>query len=222
MLDELNSRLRGLNSGRRASTWQHQGSTGSFDSGHGGSMSYDPSQSHGMSISSGPSSYQGHPSGMSSSRAYRQQSVSTQQSPGVADAVAAGQISPQHYPFPDQRSFQAQYANALQGQQQYQEQYQDQRGDMQPHYTNGQHTQQHFPPFDKPSFNFNEAVPVPSPHPFTSYQGNSQAYALNRPNHPTQQFASWSGYGGPGGAPDTLDEENAVPPNSNPWNIDAK
>lgn len=38
---------------------------------------------------------------------------------------------------------------------------------------------------------------------------------------PGPQFANWTGYGGPS-VPDTLDEENAVPPNSNPWNIDAK
>nr|POE71409.1 positive regulator of purine utilization [Quercus suber] len=35
---------------------------------------------------------------------------------------------------------------------------------------------------------------------------------------PSHQFANWGGYTGPS-HPDTLDEENAVPPTSNPWTL---
>ena len=38
---------------------------------------------------------------------------------------------------------------------------------------------------------------------------------------PSQQFASWGGYSR-ASMPDTLDEENAVPPNSNPWDYDKR
>lgn len=44
-------------------------------------------------------------------------------------------------------------------------------------------------------------------------QTSRQPAFSTAPNH---QFAAWAGYGGPS-APDTLDEENAVPPKSNPW-----
>lgn len=43
--------------------------------------------------------------------------------------------------------------------------------------------------------------------------GNSSYRAPSLPTAPGQQFAAWSGYGFSSG-PDTLDEENAVPPNS--------
>ncbi|EMD00960.1 hypothetical protein BAUCODRAFT_190769 [Baudoinia panamericana UAMH 10762] len=62
--------------------------------------------------------------------------------------------------------------------------------------------------FQQPSgqtFNFN-----PQPQCPTSQ--------TNAHTPPFQQFAGWSGYTGPS-VPDTLDEENAVPPNANPWAI---
>ena len=62
--------------------------------------------------------------------------------------------------------------------------------------------QQHYGLPQQQQFNFNEPV----------YHNPSFSTA------PRQQFAAWSGYGGPS-APDTLDEENAVPPKSNPWDV---
>lgn len=219
MLDELNSRLRNLDGGRRPSAWHHHGSSGSLDSGHG-SMSYDPSHSH--SISSGHSVYQqSSPPGMPV-QGYRNMSISVG---SVPDAITY-QTSSLNYPFqPDQQQSQSQYPTIEQDQQQSQSQYPAIQQDQQ------QHQQQpgvmpspfvsvppQYPLFPSPAFDFNEAPPVPQPAPFASSHGNSHAYPHNRPSHhPTQQFAGWSGYGRPGGAPDTLDEENAVPPHSNPW-----
>lgn len=182
-------------------------------------MSYDPSQSQSMSISSGLSPYHNQsPSGMPM-QGYRHQSISVHHSPGAAHAAGMGQTSPQHYPFPDQQQSQGPYRSNQHSQQHYQQQ----SPDTKPQYAIDQRAQPSYPQFNEPVFNFNEAVPIPQPIPFTSPLGNAQAHATTRPpHHPTQQFASWSGYSGPGGAPDTLDEENAIPPNSNPWNIDAK
>lgn len=69
--------------------------------------------------------------------------------------------------------------------------------------------------------------------PVSNYQAQPQpqfqpamynfAQAPNIPQHshrPSTQFANWGGYSGIGGQPDTLDDENAVPPDANPWNID--
>jgi hypothetical protein len=112
---------------------------------------------------------------------------------------------------------QAQYSNFQHTSQQ--QQYQQQTPDVKPQY---QHTQQHYPQIQQPSFNFNEAPIAQQPPSFASQQWETHDPSRSRPSHPNQQFASWSGYGGQGSAPDTLDEENAVPPNSNPWNIDAK
>ncbi len=52
-------------------------------------------------------------------------------------------------------------------------------------------------------FTFNEPV-YPAPPSFSAA--------------PIQQFANWGGYGGPS-VPDTLDEENAVPPKLDPWEM---
>jgi hypothetical protein len=63
--------------------------------------------------------------------------------------------------------------------------------------------QQYRQPQFRQQFNFSEPVYHPKPA---------------APPPPNQQFAAWSGYGGPT-VPNTLDEENAVPPKANPWNI---
>lgn len=55
------------------------------------------------------------------------------------------------------------------------------------------------------TFNFNE--------PF--YQSPPNAGSSTAPGH---QFAAWTGYSGPV-VQDTLDEENAVPPKSNAWDL---
>lgn len=59
------------------------------------------------------------------------------------------------------------------------------------------------------------AVPMSGPQQF-SY--NNPAPAMQPPvfnMNPQSQFGAWGGYGGPS-RPDTLDEENAVPPNAAP------
>jgi hypothetical protein len=55
----------------------------------------------------------------------------------------------------------------------------------------------------------------------TSAPLQTNQYQLPQTTHgrPSVQFASWSGYSGHGGHPDTLDDENAVDPTSNPWRI---
>lgn len=71
------------------------------------------------------------------------------------------------------------------------------------------------PQFQQPTYNFSQP-PVAVNHgmPLMPHSGNS--------HRPSAQFANWGGYGGQGGQPSMLDEDNAVPPDSNPWNIDAK
>ena len=59
------------------------------------------------------------------------------------------------------------------------------------------------------------------PQPQQQFSFNEPVYQTNRPARPSQQFAAWGGYGGTT-VQDTLDEENAVPPNSNPWDIASK
>lgn len=66
------------------------------------------------------------------------------------------------------------------------------------------------PQFQQSAYNFNQMPTPPQNAPFAVHQGNA--------HRPSQQFANWGGYGGVGGQPDTLDEENAVPPDTNPWN----
>ncbi len=67
------------------------------------------------------------------------------------------------------------------------------------------------------SVSFTQPIQQPymQPQSFTFSEPvyNQPAFST-APNH---QFASWAGYGGPM-VQDTLDEENAVPPKSNPWN----
>ena len=69
-----------------------------------------------------------------------------------------------------------------------------------------------------------QAVP-PQPNMYQQQQQHPQHVAFNEPVYhpnssarPSQQFAAWGGYGGPT-VHNTLDEENAVPPRSNPWDI---
>lgn len=74
------------------------------------------------------------------------------------------------------------------------------------------HHQQPQSYFQQPVYSFNGA-----PMPTQPQQSSAQQARV----HPASQFANWGGYGGPGGNPDTFDEENAVPPTShNTWNID--
>jgi hypothetical protein len=62
--------------------------------------------------------------------------------------------------------------------------------------------QQYFQQPSGQTFEFSQ-VPITHSHPSFSVA-------------PRQQFAAWAGYGSSSG-PDTLDEENAVPPKTNPW-----
>lgn len=69
--------------------------------------------------------------------------------------------------------------------------------------------------FQQPVYSFNNGAPMAT----QPQQSAAQQARVN----PASQFANWGGYGGPGGNPDTLDEENAVPPTShNPWNLDTR
>ena len=61
---------------------------------------------------------------------------------------------------------------------------------------------QHYQPQPHQNFNLNEA-----PYHNASFVPP-----------PSQQFAAWTGYGGPTVA-SKLDEDNAVPPNTNPWDL---
>ncbi|RMY11521.1 hypothetical protein D0867_08053 [Hortaea werneckii] len=54
--------------------------------------------------------------------------------------------------------------------------------------------------------------------PFSFGQPVSQPGRSSAHGNPNLQFANWSGYGGTSSVPDTLDEESAVPPNSQSWN----
>ncbi|KAI5369607.1 hypothetical protein Slin15195_G004820 [Septoria linicola] len=178
MLDDLSSRLRGLEGpARRQSTWHHHGSTGSIGSSTNGSMSFAVSP---PAVASGQGLYQHSPGAM-------------QNTPASTHAHPAHQISPpiqqySQHPAAYQTTpplAHGQAANATQPQQSY---------------------------FQQQIYNFNTAAAVPQQSPFAGQQGRV---------HPASQFANWGGYGGAGGNPSTLDEENAVPPiPANPWNID--
>ncbi|KAI7110670.1 hypothetical protein KC352_g36175 [Hortaea werneckii] len=61
-----------------------------------------------------------------------------------------------------------------------------------------------FEPSGGQAFSFGQPVSQP---------GRSSAHG-----NPNLQFANWGGYGGASSVPDTLDEENAVPPNAQSWN----
>lgn len=67
--------------------------------------------------------------------------------------------------------------------------------------------QSHGHPAQRPSFNFND--------PSAAFPGQ----AMNA--NPHAQFGAWGGYSGPS-MPDSLDEENAVPPNSSAWETAAR
>jgi len=62
------------------------------------------------------------------------------------------------------------------------------------------------------------AVPLSAPQQPQPYSYNNASSSMQPPvfnMNPQSQFGAWGGYGGPS-RPDTLDEENAVPPNSGP------
>ncbi|KAI7390472.1 hypothetical protein KC336_g16942 [Hortaea werneckii] len=62
-----------------------------------------------------------------------------------------------------------------------------------------------FEPSGGQSFSFGQPASQP---------GRSSAHG-----NPNLQFANWTGYGGASSVPDILDEENAVPPNAQSWNV---
>lgn len=66
-------------------------------------------------------------------------------------------------------------------------------------------------PYSQPSQQYTQQSNVNFSEP--AYQNTSAFGAA-----PSQQFAAWGGYGGPV-VQDTLDEENAVPPEANPWDM---
>lgn len=59
------------------------------------------------------------------------------------------------------------------------------------------------------SFSFGEQLPV-----------QQHQYPANPHGNPHHQFGNWGGYAAGPSMPDTLDEETAVPPTSNPWNVE--
>jgi hypothetical protein len=61
----------------------------------------------------------------------------------------------------------------------------------------------------QPAFDFNLPPTHSAVRPFDTQAGN-----VSNTFHPKSQFASWAGYGGPGGHADASDEENAVPPDA--------
>ena len=87
------------------------------------------------------------------------------------------------------------------------------------------------PPYHHQSDPFSEQPVQPFQQMFQ--QPSGQQFGFGRPSSaqqqrypphskaPSSQFASWGGYSG-FSAGDTLDEENAVAPESSPWNFDDK
>ncbi|KXS99650.1 hypothetical protein AC578_9916 [Pseudocercospora eumusae] len=125
---------------------------------------------------------------------YAQLSPPVQQTPGLAHAQMAHQVSP-----PPQF-------------------YQPQVGhQVSPPLVQGhpQPVQPAHQQFQQGAYNFNQDLTPPGQHQQSYFTQPTQT-------HPTAQFANWGGYSGAGGNPSTLDEENAVPPQSNPWDIDAR
>lgn len=174
MLDELNLRLRSIDSNPRPPSMWHHSSTGSIGSSNGGSLSYGSPQH----VAPAQGVYH-HP----------------QQTPASIPAMPVHpvqQISP-----PAQSYFQPPM-------------------------------QQASPPIAPP----HAAQSIPQQQPqFDPHQSLYNVNGLPSPPHaqrfdaPASQFANWAGYRGVGGHPDTLDEENAVPPgsmSSNPWNYEQK
>ena len=82
------------------------------------------------------------------------------------------------------------------------------------------------PPYhhQQTAFQANPVQPWEPTPPVSQYfeQSSGQQFSFGQQTlphtHPSLQFASWGGYGGPS-MPDTLDEENAVPPNTDPWSF---
>lgn len=74
-------------------------------------------------------------------------------------------------------------------------------------------------PYDQQQHYFQQSAG--QPFSFGEQQSMSQYPAYPTQGRPSQQFASWGGYSGRS-VPDTLDEENAVDPTSNPWNLENK
>ena len=123
---------------------------------------------------------------------YQQNPFVQQQTPGVTNAQMAQQASPPIYPQPP--------AGPV--------------GYNMAQFMANQGVQQQLQHFQQPVFDFSQAPTAAQQQQYSAYQGGA--------HRPSAQFAAWEGYGGSGGRPDTLDEENAVPPNSNPWNLDLK
>lgn len=80
--------------------------------------------------------------------------------------------------------------------------------------------QQQQPAFPQQGSNMPQSYPVqppgyaaPQQYGFSDPSASITQPAFN--TNPHSQFGHWGGYGGPS-VPDTLDEENAVPPNSTP------
>lgn len=67
-----------------------------------------------------------------------------------------------------------------------------------------------------PQMSSQPQLPQMSTQPQLPPQMSTQSFMSNAP--PSQQFANWSGYAGHA-QPGSLDDEDAVPPESNPWDI---
>lgn len=77
-----------------------------------------------------------------------------------------------------------------------------------------EHRQPHYSPPVQPYRQMDSGETYLPPHQYTDLAPPFQPHP-NFNTHPSHQFGAWGGYGAPPatGAPDTLDEENAVPPN---------
>ncbi|PPJ53388.1 hypothetical protein CBER1_01006 [Cercospora berteroae] len=136
----------------------------------------------------GSLSYAGSPSALPAGQSlYQGSPAAMQHTPGSMHAHPVHQVSPPAQQVPQQVSMYQTTPPLVHGQ------------NIQVGQQGQQQQQQSY--FQKPVYNFNE-VPMPPQHQRSvSHQTNV---------HPASQFANWTGYGGPGGNPDTLDEENAI------------
>lgn len=156
---------------------------------HHGSTGSIPSSNGSISYTS-PAQSISHPAAMY--QQHQQTPPPLQQTPSYGEAQMAQQISPPQF-------YQQPHV--------YQQQQQQQPQQFPVQHGNTFALQQPPPPqqhYQQPQQQFNFSEPV--------------YHNASFPAAPRQQFANWTGYGGPS-APDTLDEENAVPPKSNPWEL---
>ena len=206
MLDDLSHRLRELDimaGVRRPSMWQHTSSTGSLGSIHSSQYQSPPHDSaQGQPVYSSPhNSAQGRPLYQSPHNSAQGPQFYQQTAPAVQPMQShTGYNEPLAHVSPPPHQHRPSIAGLY-----------GQPGAYPPSLQQPQfvHPAQSQPPQFNQQFSFND----PSAAPRQQLPPQFSA--------PSQQFASWGGYSR-ASMPDTLDEENAVPPNSNPWDYDKR